>query len=218
MESTSLQKIYSEHNVNRRGKYFITMEQERGPFLRDVIGKEKKVLDIGCRDGALTKYFFEGNTVTGLDIDQEALKRAQDLIPIEVKQVDLNGDWGILEKSFDVVVAAEVLEHLYYPEKITQKAAYVLKDDGFFVGSIPFAYSVQSKIRFVLNIKRHTPLQDPTHINHFTYKEFKSILEKHFSDVEIIPIVSKKFRLLSWLFKYSFAHMFLFVARNPIRK
>ncbi len=218
MESTSLQKIYSEHNANRRGKYFITMEQERGPFLRDVIGKEKKVLDIGCRDGALTKYFFEGNNVTGLDIDKEALERAQALIPIEIKQVDLNGDWGIPEKTFDVVVAAEVLEHLYYPEKITEKAAAVLKDNGFFIGSVPFAYSVQSKIRFIFNIKKHTPLQDPTHINHFTFKEFKLILEKHFADVEIIPLVSKKFRFFSLFFKYSFAHMFLFVAKNPIRK
>ncbi|QQR76791.1 methyltransferase domain-containing protein [Candidatus Nomurabacteria bacterium] len=218
MESNSLQKIYSEHNINRRGKYFITMEQERGPFLRDVIEKGKDVLDIGCRDGALTKYFFEGNNVLGLDIDQEALDRAQALIPIKVRQVDLNGDWGLQAKTFDVVVAAEVLEHLYYPENITQKASFVLKDNGLFVGSVPFAYSFQSKIRFIFNIKKHTPLQDPTHINHFTYKEFRSILEKHFSDVEIIPIVSKKFWLLSWLFKYSFAHMFLFVARNPIRK
>lgn len=216
--SQSLESIYTEHNKNKRGEYFITMESERGPFLRKAVGTGKRVLDIGCRDGALTKYFTEGNSVTGFDIDAGALERAKKIIPIETKQVDLNSDWGVPHKYFDVVVAAEVLEHLYYPEKITEKAAYVLDDEGIFVGSVPFAYSVQSKIRYLFGIKRHTPLQDPTHINHFTHAEFNDMLKRHFKEVEITSIVSLKFKWISFLFPYAFAHMFLFVAKYPQRK
>ncbi len=214
----ALADIYSKHNKYKRGEYFITMERERGPFLRDVIGKGKKVLDIGCRDGALTKYFAEGNEIMGLDIDAEALERAKKIITIETRQVDLNGDWGVSEKAYDAVVAAEVLEHVYYPHKITEKVANVLKDDGVFIGSIPHAFCMQSRIRILFGTKRHTPLQDPTHINHFTYKEFRSILEDNFQEIKIIPLVSKKFKLLSYFAPYLFAPMLLFTARTPRRK
>ena len=213
----SIKNIYREHNKLNRGDYFVIMEKERGRFFKKIIGTGKKVLDIGCRDGALTIFFCQGNSVTGFDIDSDALSRAGKIISITTKQVDLNGDWKVDPKSFDVVVAAEVLEHLYYPKKIVEKVARVLTDGGIFTGSVPFAYSVQSKIRYLFNIKTHTPLQDPTHINHFTYKEFRDILKSSFQDVKIISIVSPRFKLLSKIFPFAFARMFLFTAQCPKR-
>ncbi len=212
-----LTDIYSQHNARRRGEYFITMEKERGPFLRGIVGTNKKVLDIGCRDGALTKYFASGNEVTGLDIDMDALERAKNIIHITTHKIDLNGPWGLQPLKFDVVVAAEVLEHVYYPDVVMKKAAEVLIDNGMFVGSVPYAYSFQSKLRFLFGIKKHTPLQDPTHINHFTYKEFCLLLNSNFKDVKIIPIISNKLRFFSFFLPFSFAHMFMFIAKGPRR-
>lgn len=213
-----LQTLYTKHNTHR-GQYFITMEEKRGPFLQTVVGTGKRVLDIGCRDGALTRYFWQGNQVVGIDIDLEALSRAKALLPnLETIHADLNGPWPIQSKSFDAVVAAEVLEHIYHPDLVVSKVAATLTDTGLFTGSIPYAYSVQSKIRYVFGIKRHTPLQDPTHINHFTRKEFVSILKKYFHNVSVTPVVSRKFKLFSFLLPNSFAHMFLFIAKNPKNK
>jgi len=64
--------------------------------------------------------------------------------------------------------------------------------------------------------KKGTALQDPTHINHFWGPEFKRLVEAAgFVDVEVIDIVSGKFKLLAKLFPFYFAHSFVFSARRP---
>jgi 2-polyprenyl-3-methyl-5-hydroxy-6-metoxy-1,4-benzoquinol methylase len=52
---------------------FIYRVGERGPQFAAWIGTGKRVLDLGCRDGSLTRYYVEGNIVVGVDIDQQAL-------------------------------------------------------------------------------------------------------------------------------------------------
>jgi 2-polyprenyl-3-methyl-5-hydroxy-6-metoxy-1,4-benzoquinol methylase len=184
----------------------------RGAFLKKVVGSGKRVLDIGCRDGALTSYFREGNEILGLDIDASALARAQKDLGIEVQQTDLNGIWGIEKRSYDVVVAAEILEHLYYPATVILKVAQVLKRDAVFVGSVPNAFSLVNRFRYVLKRKVGTPLEDPTHINHFTVRELQGLLEKEFATVEITG-----YGRLGWLahaFPQTFAYGLFFAART----
>ena len=64
------------------------------------------MLDLGCRDGALTSAYVEGNTVVGADIDQVALARAEKL-GIETRWADLDEPLPFEDASFDVVVAGE---------------------------------------------------------------------------------------------------------------
>ncbi len=213
MVKTALGNIYSSHHKSHRGDGFVLMGSERGRFLSSVIGTDKKVLDVGCRDGALTKYFVKDNTVVGADIDELALTRAEKDLGIRIKHVDLNGDWGFEEGSFDAVVAAEILEHLYYPDKVIQKIAKVLVQDGVFVGTVPNAFSLINRLRLLIKRKKGTPLEDPTHINHFTVKELNDILLSRFAYVEI----RGKGRL-GWLahtFPQSFAFGLYFTAKNP---
>jgi 2-polyprenyl-3-methyl-5-hydroxy-6-metoxy-1,4-benzoquinol methylase len=90
--------------------------------LKNFIGAGKKILDLGCRDGTLTKYYVEGNHVLGVDIDVKALEIAKKNLGVETLEMDLNGDWKELgDKTFDIIVAGEVLEHLYYPERVIKK-------------------------------------------------------------------------------------------------
>ncbi|MEK7147961.1 MAG: class I SAM-dependent methyltransferase, partial [Patescibacteria group bacterium] len=176
--------IYKYHHSTNRERGFSILKDERGRLLEDLIGEGKAVLDIGCRDGALTKYFVPGNTVLGVDIDDVALAEAAKL-GIETKKVDLNGDWSELSgRKFDVVVAGEVLEHLYYPDQVSKKAAMLLNPGGLFVGSVPNAFSLKNRLRYLMGTKRYTPLSDPTHINHFHADELKKLLQKSFSKVE----------------------------------
>lgn len=182
-----LEDIYAVHHKTRRGEGFVLLGDERGAYLRAHVGTGKNVLDIGCRDGALTKMYMEGNTVLGLDIDSSALSRAQ-ILGIETRQVDLNGPWGVETGAYDAVVAAEVVEHIYYPEQVLDKAADVLKSGGVFVGTVPNAFSLIHRMRYLLKQKRGTPLSDPTHINHFTVVELRTLMKKRFVDVEVAGI------------------------------
>jgi 2-polyprenyl-3-methyl-5-hydroxy-6-metoxy-1,4-benzoquinol methylase len=181
----SISKIYETHHKTRRQAGFSILKDERGNLIKDIVGSGKKVLDVGCRDGALTHYFCVGNDVLGVDIDTVALEKAREL-GIRVQVLDLNGPWRELgEEKFDVVVAGEVLEHLYNPQEIIEKVSGRLVDGGIFVGSVPNAFSLINRLRYLFGHKKNTPLSDPTHINQFHAHELEQLLRRHFRSVRI---------------------------------
>jgi 2-polyprenyl-3-methyl-5-hydroxy-6-metoxy-1,4-benzoquinol methylase len=210
--TNSTKEMYERHHREARGEGFSILEKERGELFKKIIGTGKTVLDLGCRDGALTKYFLVGNKVTGTDVDEVALARAKTL-GIEPVAIDLNGDWRELEdRTFDVVVAGETLEHLYYPDRVAEKVARHLTPGGMFLGSVPNAFSLKNRARLFLAQKKYTPLHDPTHINHFSAGELATILKKHFSDVEIQGL--GRYSRLSKLSPGLFAFDLIFIAKK----
>ena len=209
----SLEKIYEDHHRINRMEGFSILEKERGELLKDAIGKRKTVLDIGCRDGALTKYFSQDNRVLGVDIDKNSLAKAKQALGIKTLLMDLNGDWCELgDRKFDAIVAGEVLEHLYYPEDVIKKIIGHLGKGGIFLGSVPNAFNLKNRMRYLLNRKKNTPLEDPTHINHFNYRELKNLLGKYFNKVEIIGL--GRFKTLARLMPNWFAFNLFFKAKS----
>lgn len=204
--------LYEKHHAESRGEGFSILKDERGACFSGLIGKGKRVLDIGCRDGALTKAFLEGNTVLGIDIDENALMRAAEL-GIATRTMDLMGDWQELQgQSFDVIVAGELLEHLFYPETIVAKVREHLTPGGQFIGSVPNAFSLKNRLRYASGSRRNTPLADPTHINQFSAKELKSMLQEYFSQVEIRGL--GRYQKLASLSPNWFAFDLVFVAHT----
>ena len=51
---------------------------------------------------------------------------------------------AIKDKTFDVVLMTEVLEHLAKPEAAISEASRVLKDDGGFICTMPFLYPIHA--------------------------------------------------------------------------
>lgn len=207
-------EIYEKHHLENRPSDFSLLEMERGDLLKRYIGVGKKVLDIGCRDGVLTKHFSKGNTVLGVDIDDNALAKAGSTLGIRTATVDLNGDWHEINKEkFDVVVMGEVLEHLYFPKKIIAQVVEHLNEGGIFVGSVPNAFSIKHRLRYLIGSKRFTPLSDPTHINQFSHAELRDLLRLYFKKVEIKGL--GRYKLLSKFFPSLIAFDFFFIAENP---
>ncbi len=190
-QNTSIGNIYTKHHAENRRPGFTIMETGRSEFLQKNIGTGKKVLDIGCRNGILTKHFAEGNVIWGVDIDPVALEQAKESlggknVANKFFVMDLLGDWEDLNgEKFDVIVCGEVLEHLYFPEEVTKKVVAHLKDGGVFLGSVPNAFSLKNRVRLALGKKKGTPLMDPTHINHFSYNELVNLFSKYFKSVEV---------------------------------
>ncbi len=188
MDKSFSKKLYEEHHAKRRAPGFSILKEERGRLFSQAIGTNKTVLDIGCRDGALTQYFLYGNSVTGVDVDANALHKAREL-GIETVEMDVYGDWGELSnRKFNIIVAGEVLEHLFFPEKIVEKIKSRLTPGGIFMGSVPNAFSFKNRFKYFFGLKNNTPLSDPTHINHFSQNEIKGMLSKHFSSVQMVPL------------------------------
>ena len=189
--SSQIGSIYTYHHSHNRNKGFTIMEQDRSAFLKQHIGTGKKILDIGCRNGVLTKHFAEGNIIWGVDIDPIALKEAEALLkPINSQNIfftmDLLADWDDLKgQEFDVIVCGEVLEHLYFPDKVVEKVVAYLRPGGMFIGSVPNAFSLKNRARLASGTKKGTSLSDPTHINHFSFIELKDLLSRYFKDVQV---------------------------------
>ncbi len=212
MKST-IQTMYENHHKTARGEGFSILKKERGNLFKNLVGKNKTILDIGCRDGALTSFFVESNTVLGVDIDEVSLQKAKDNLAIDVLLFDLQSDWSVFnQKKFDVVVAGEILEHVFYPERVIENVSSVLSSEGVFIGSVPNAFSLKNRLRYLWGTKKYTPLSDPTHINHFSAKELEMMLKKYFSHVSIIGLGRGGF--LARLYPQLFAFDLCFEAKK----
>lgn len=100
------------------------------------IGKGLSVLDVGCGDGLLSKPISKmGNNVTSIDLP--TITRVAH--KLHVSSV-VSGDaekLAFAEGSFDVVLASEVVEHLWNPESFLQEAYRVLKPKGYLIVETP---------------------------------------------------------------------------------
>jgi len=95
--------------LSRWGEPMSDADQERIKRTLELIPEDTRtVLDVGCGDGALTNLLLQrGLVVTGLDFSRTALQHVAG--PRVVGAVDA---LPFADRSFDLVLCAEVLEHL----------------------------------------------------------------------------------------------------------
>ena len=191
----SLQERYEEHHRERRDEGDFVFVPERIPLFVAAIGRGKRVLDLGCRSGALTQHFLEGNSVVGLDVDAAALEKAAAL-GIKPVQANVEEPLPFEDASFDAVVAGELLEHLQFPDALIAEIWRVLRRGGVVVGSVPNAFRVQSRLRF---LRGRPPEDDPTHLRMFSPRELHGLLAAY-DDVELSFVGGRYARLNRRLF------------------
>lgn len=139
-----------------------------------MVGKNKRVLELGAGPGSITRFLsgHGGCHVTAIELDDEAIKK---LTPFceRVYRCDLNDHtWtSALSKDgkFEVVVAADVLEHLCDPWTTLRAVKGILDVDGYVVVSLPnighnavVACLLQEDVEY-----RDWGLLDKTHIRFF---------------------------------------------------
>ena len=144
-----LSDFYSKHHLGGNRRNQSVSEEKRSQLFKKWMGKNRKVLDMGCRDGVLTRHFIGDNTVTGLDIDKQALEDCQKNLKIETIWADFSIQIPLPTASFEVVVAGEVIEHLPYPEITVSEISRILKPGGLFLGSVPNSYHLKNRLRAV---------------------------------------------------------------------
>ena len=187
---SSLGDRYEEHHRERRDEGDFVFVPERIPLFVAAIGRGKHVLDLGCRAGALTKHFLEGNSVVGLDVDAAALEKASAL-GIETVQANVESVLPFEDASFDAVVAGELFEHLQFPDSLVAEIWRVLRREGVLVGSVPNAFRLQNRLSF---LRGRAPEDDPTHLRMFSPRELHGLLAG-FDDVELSFVGGRYTRL-----------------------
>lgn len=180
-----VQSFYESHHKDGKRLKQSFLENKRGHLFAEWIGKNKKILDLGGRDGTLTKYFIKNNNVILCDIDKNALAYASKEYQINTKQVDLNKSLPFPDNSFDVVLLAEVLEHLPYPTITLGEINRVLKKNGQFIGNVPLAYHLKDRWQ-ILRGRKLLISGDPTHLQFLTYDDAQKLISEYFNIEEIV--------------------------------
>lgn len=113
-----------------------------GAYVLDVVGSEKRVLEIGAGSGSITRRLVGINNcdVTAVEINPKSVAKLKNIVE-RVYQLDLNDSGWVeaisAEGKFDVVLAADVLEHLYDPWAVIKQMTSLLNDTGSIVLSLP---------------------------------------------------------------------------------
>lgn len=186
----------------QRHKYEYTVDIDSGaPAARVVrmVGREKRVLELGAGPGSITRMLRDVNDcrITAIEIDADAIKKLTPLCE-RVYHVDLNDvTWPRVletEDAFDVIVAAEVFEHLYDPWSSLRSLKNLLGENTYIVASLPHA-GHNGLIAGLLEEDfgyRDWGLLDRTHIRFFGLKN----IQKLFNDAGL-KIVEAEFVVLA---------------------
>ena len=130
----------------------------------------KNVADIACGTGYGSHLLSEKGSaakVTGIDIDAAAIDYARE--KYGNKSVNFTctaGDsTGFTDGSFDIITSFETIEHVANPREFLSEFKRMLKQHGRLIISTPNGWDDDN---------------NPYHLQHFDFSQFKSVLEAFF--------------------------------------
>jgi len=114
---------------------------QRVRWIARTVGEDPgRVLEVGCEAGGLLRQLSTRSRIVGLDLSRAALKSARVALArndIALVHADATGPLPFRDRSFDFVIASEVLEHCRSPHRVIAAMHAVLKDDGRAIISVP---------------------------------------------------------------------------------
>lgn len=153
---------------NKMGKLFAPHIAERGG----------KALDIGCANAELLialmqKQFIDSGV--GIDISDAMIENA--ISSAENNDVKLSFERAAIENyrpatEYDVVIATEVLEHIFNLRQALRRIISLLVDDGVFCGNVPLRKVCDAIV----------------HLHYFTSTSLSDLLNDFFAEVLVIPL------------------------------
>jgi glycosyltransferase involved in cell wall biosynthesis len=139
-----------------------------------------KILDLGCSGGRLAKRLRDmGHHVTGVDVTEIA--GVHDRTDAFFK-ADLNRGIPLeVGSGFDVVLGADVLEHLVDPGAMLDQARDVLSPEGVAIFCVPNVAHWYPRTRSMLGMFDYDQrgILDSTHLRFFTRRSIRKLVERH---------------------------------------
>ena len=189
------------------------------------------VLDVGCGDGKLAARLKQRQCfVVGVDRDPEMIAAAR---PICDEVVCADIETYALERwtqRFDVVLCADVLEHLVEPTRVLARLRDVLKPAGFLVASIPNVAHWSIRLRLATGDfgPDEFGILDADHLHAYTLKTARQLLRSAGFDIRVVEIAyghrwltregwsARMLRAIAGLAKELFAYQFVILATAPV--
>ena len=129
-------------------------EKPEYPYAAALVEDGSSVLEVGCGKGAFRAWLPAGVEFTGLEFNDEAVRKAREAGLNVLKQpVEEHVAEG---KRYDVVCAFQVLEHVVDPRSFFHACAQALNPGGKLIIAVPAQDSF-------LSIAANSPLNMPPH-------------------------------------------------------
>ena len=137
--------------------------------------RDKQVLDAACGEGfGAAMLATNAQSVQAVDIDSASIghakKRYGQQDNLAFLQADVTQLDRLADKSFDVIISFETLEHVLEQERMLAGFSRLLKDDGVLLISTP-----DKK-----NYTDATGVENPHHVRELYFDEFSELLDRHF--------------------------------------
>lgn len=204
VKSAEMRNYYSPLKKDYSDKYDDTPRSEIVDLIESA---PDRVLEIGCgpgATGALIKQKFSMVHYTGLELDgkaaQIAMSRLDRVITADIEHLDFESS-GIEKGSLDLIICADVLEHLYDPWKILHVLRDYLVDDGKIIASIPNTQYIDLVLQLLRGSWNYSGygLLDATHIRFFTINEINKLFSgTRYKIVTCVNTLKNDFEVDGW--------------------
>jgi 2-polyprenyl-3-methyl-5-hydroxy-6-metoxy-1,4-benzoquinol methylase len=163
-------------------------------YLRD--GRGQRLLDVGAAQGDLARLLTQrGYDVTAIEGDPGLAGTARGKCR-EVVVADLDRPLPDLHGPFDVVVCADILEHLKNPLGVLLQVSRLLSPDGNIIVSVPNIAHLWIRLQMCCGRFEYTErgILDGTHLRFFTLASFRRLLRE--AGLEILELTATPVPLL----------------------
>jgi SAM-dependent methyltransferase len=133
-------------------------------------------LDSGCGCGLMLKALNKYGKVTGIDFNEDAVNFSKKKFDCEVLQGDLTDTSFLKNRTFDLILCSDVLEHIEEDSKVINNLLKHLKPEGSLLLTVP---------AFMFLWSHHDVVHH--HRKRYTKKNFEKLLKE--SDCQI-PFIS----------------------------
>lgn len=160
--------------------------------LANFIPDGSEVLDIGCSSGNFDEALIKqkGCVVDGVEPDKvDARAAAKKLRKVWVFDVEDPANVASIKKKYDVLVFADVLEHLVRPSETLKLVKVLLRPGGRVVFSLPNMAHVSVRLALLGGSFTYTEtgLLDKTHLHFYDLDTVKTMFKNahmHLSDID----------------------------------
>lgn len=146
-----MDQVFDFYKNKYNTRYLGPAEKIRVNKIIKLVGHGKRVLDVGCDIGLIGKLLLQNNNkVYGMDISPTAVKKAKKK---GLKAYCLNPETQTLpfkNNYFDVVLLAEIIEHVFDPDLLLQKVRKKLIKGGELVLTTPNLATLPRRIQLLL--------------------------------------------------------------------
>lgn len=167
--------------ITQKDKKYLSPED---PLLKELLLRyfpnANTYLDLGCGSGANMAMVHKlGLLCSGITLSEEELELAKKFGECFIFNLENGLPQQVKKQTFDLVVAAHLLEHVFYPDQLLADIRCVADQGAIIV--IPNILYWKNRVKLFIGIWQYQELgiMDYTHSRWYSYKTIQELMEKN---------------------------------------